>query len=50
MYVHIGTNPWIQSDVTKGNHRVTVLATCPGGGGKKIRRNFRFKVAEAATN
>ena len=45
----IGTSPWTQVNVTDGNHRLTVLATCPDGG-KKIKRTFRFKAAAAVVN
>ena len=43
MLYYLGTSPWTQTNVTDGNHRIAVLATCPDGG-KKIRSNFRFKV------
>ena len=47
--IFIGTSPWTQVNVTDGNHRLTVLATCPDGG-KKIKRTFRFKAAAAVVN
>ena len=35
-------------NVTDGNHRIAVLATCPDAGSNRIRRNFKFKVTSTA--